>query len=162
MEDAALWGILATVFGVLIAGIVELVKSFKDGAVTRAIKGDTTDMKPKVDDIKVSVGRTNEILLDAIKPTMQSVSEQTRKIDTVVSSMTRFECLVQGSKANEIRPDVLMAQMMAVYDERSKLILENQELKKEIEQLQKEKLSLAQQIDEMEPEPPERRNVRGR
>ncbi len=162
MDDAAKWGFICTMFGILVTGIVELVKSFKDGAVTRATKEDTADMKPKVDDIKTAVSTTNAILQDAVKPTIQNMNEQTRKIDTVVNTMAHFEGLVQGSRSNALRPDELLAQMRAVYDERHELILENQELKKEIERLKYKNLELEQRIDELEPEPPVKRNGRVR
>lgn len=162
MNDVAIWGILATVFGVLVAAITELIKSFKDGAVTRAIKDDTTEMKPKVDDIKTAVGTTNTILLDAVKPTLQNMNEQTKKIDTVVNSMARFEGLVQGSKTNALRPDEMLAQMKAVYDERYELLMENQALKEENDRLREENRELKQKLRDLEPEPPARRPGRSR
>lgn len=162
MNDVAIWGTLATVFGILIAAITELIKSFKDGAVTRGIKEDTTEMKPKVDDIKTAVSTTNTILLSTVNPAMQNMNEQTKKIDVVVNSMARFEGLVQGSKTNALRPDELLAQMKAVYDERQELLLENQALKEENNRLREENRELEQELRELEPEPPSRSHDRCR
>ncbi len=114
MEDAALWGILATMFGVLVAGIVELVKSFKDGAVTKTIKDDTIEMKP-------CVHNTDALLANTINPALQVISDRTAQLDAVAISIARFEGLVQSSKVSETRPDVLLAQITGVYEERDQL-----------------------------------------
>lgn len=162
MMDITIFGILVTVVCTLFTGLAELIKTFRDGSVLKDTNKDTTDMKPKVDDIKAAVSTTNTILLDAVKPTMKSVNEQAKKIDTVVTSMARFEGLVQGSRANEMRPDELMAQMKAVYDERYELLMENQALREENDRLREENRELEQQLQDIEPEPPARKNSRVR
>lgn len=118
MEDAALWGILVAVFGVLVTAVVELVKSFN---VTSAVKDDTTEMRPNVRDIQDTVHDTKALLTNTINPALQVIHDRTAQLDAVTTSIARFEGLVQGSKANEIRPDVLMAQFTGVYEERDML-----------------------------------------
>lgn len=143
-----------TVFGVffgiavssLAASIVELVKTLRD----LPKKTDTADMKQKMDDIKAGVDSTNMILLDAVKPAIQNVNEQTKKIDNIVTTMSYFDGMVQSSKGNVMRPDEMLAQMKAVYDERYELLKENQSLKVELLQIRAENRQLRKEKQAIE------------
>ncbi len=150
MNDMAILGIVGTVIGILVTMLVELVKTFRDGGILKDTKKDTADMKPKVDDIKAGVDSTNMILLDAVKPAIQNVNEQTKKIDNIVNTMSRFDGMVQSSKGNVMRPDEMLAHMKAVYDERYELLKENQSLKVELLQISAENRQLRKEKQAIE------------
>ena len=167
MNDMAIWGIVGTVIGILVTMLVELVKIFRDGGILKDTKKDTADMKPTVDDIKTAVHEMAPALksieirsekIDAVATTMQAVDMQTRKIDTIATTLIRFDGMVQSSKGNVMRPDEMLAQMKAVYDERYELLKENQSLKVELlqiraenRQLREENRELSQEIQELRP-----------
>ena len=128
MNDMAILGIVGTVIGILVTMLVELVKTFRDGGILKDTKKDTADMKPKVDDIKAGVDSTNMILLDAVKPALQNVNEQTKKIDNIVTTMSHFDG----------------------YDEWYELLKENQSLKVELLQIRAENRQLRKEKQAIE------------
>ena len=146
VSGTVFWVFFGIAVSSLAVSIVELVKTLRD----LPKKTDAADMKPKVDDIKAGVDSTNMILLDAVKPAIQNVNEQTKKIDNIVNTMSRFDGMVQSSKGNVMRPDEMLAQMKAVYDERYELLKENQSLKVELLQIRAENRQLRKEKQAIE------------
>lgn len=154
VSGTVFWVFFGIAVSSLAVSIVELVKTLRD----LPKKTGAADMKQKMDDIKAGVDSTNMILLDAVKPALQNVNEQTKKIDNIVNTMSRFDGMVQSSKGNVMRPDEMLAHMKAVYDERYELLKENQSLKVELlqiraenRQLREENRELSQEIQELRP-----------
>ena len=146
VSGTVFWVFFGIAVSSLAASIVELVKTLRD----LPKKTDTADMKQKMDDIKAGVDSTNMILLDAVKPAIQNVNEQTKKIDNIVTTMSYFDGMVQSSKGNVMRPDEMLAQMKAVYDERYELLKENQSLKVELLQIRAENRQLRKEKQAIE------------
>ena len=126
------WVFFGIAVSSLAVSIVELVKTLRD----LPKKTDTADMKQKMNDIKAGVDSTNTILLDAVKPALQNVNEQTKKIDNIVTILSHFDG----------------------YDEWYELLKENQSLKVELlqiraenRQLREENRELTQEIQELRP-----------
>ena len=80
-------------------------------------------MKQKMNDIKAGVDSTNTILLDTVKPALQNVNEQAKKIDNIVTILSRFDG----------------------YDGRYELLKENQSLKVELLQIRAENRQLREE-----------------
>ena len=132
VSGTVFWVFFGIAVSSLAVSIVELVKTLRD----LPKKTDTADMKQKMNDIKAGVDSTNTILLDAVKPALQNVNEQTKKIDNIVTILSHFDG----------------------YDEWYELLKENQSLKVELlqiraenRQLREENRELSQEIQELRP-----------
>ena len=124
VSGTVFWVLFGIAVSSLAASIVELVKTLRD----LPKKTDTADMKQKMDDIKAGVDSTNMILLDAVKPALQNVNEQTKKIDNIVTTMSHFDG----------------------YDEWYELLKENQSLKVELLQIRAENRQLRKEKQAIE------------
>ena len=118
------WVFFGIAVSSLAVSIVELVKTLRD----LPKKTDTADMKQKMNDIKAGVDSTNTILLDAVKPALQNVNEQTKKIDNIVTILSHFDG----------------------YDEWYELLKENQSLKVELLQIRAENRQLRKEKQAIE------------
>lgn len=124
VSGTVFWVFFGIAVSSLAVSIVELVKTLRD----LPQKTDTADMKQKMNDIKAGVDSTNTILLDTVKPALQNVNEQTKKIDNIVTIMSRFDG----------------------YDERFELLKENESLKVELLQIRAENRQLRKEKQAIE------------
>lgn len=124
VSGTVFWVFFGIAVSSLAVSIVELVKTLRD----LPKKTDAADMKQKMNDIKAGVDSTNTILLDAVKPALQNVNEQTKKIDNIVTILSRFDG----------------------YDGRYELLKENQSLKVELLQISAENRQLRKEKQAIE------------
>ena len=124
VSGTVFWVFFGIAVSSLAVSIVELVKTLRD----LPKKTDAADMKQKMNDIKAGVDSTNTILLDAVKPALQNVNEQTKKIDNIVTILSRFDG----------------------YDGRYELLKENQSLKVELLQIRAENRQLRKEKQAIE------------
>ena len=124
VSGTVFWVFFGIAVSSLAVSIVELVKTLRD----LPKKTDAADMKQKMNDIKAGVDSTNTILLDTVKPALQNVNEQTKKIDNIVTILSRFDG----------------------YDGRYELLKENQSLKVELLQIRAENRQLRKEKQAIE------------
>ena len=124
VSGTAFWVFFGIAVSSLAVSIEELVKTLRD----LPKKTDAADMKQKMNDIKAGVDSTNTILLDTVKPALQNVNEQAKKIDNIVTILSRFDG----------------------YDGRYELLKENQSLKVELLQIRAENRQLRKEKQAIE------------
>lgn len=137
-EVLVIWGIIVILLGICLTRLIV----FEDDNTAKSIQDDTTVLKPKIDCIKDTVSSTDSLLKNAVNPVLQVVSDHTAKIDTIATSMARFEGLVESSKANILHPNEMLAQIIAIYVENEKLRKQLDKAQRDITQLSTENQQL--------------------
>ena len=143
----------AVIVAAIIPGVASLLRQGRqlkhDGKAVKSINADTGAMKPKVEHIDNTV--------DGIAENVIRIEDRTKQISSIATAVESFKYLKENTSGNAIRPEVLLAQMSNVFEERAKLEVQHKidqekiiELTAQNKALKKQNQSLRSEIQIME------------
>ena len=142
--------ILVAIIGVIGTLVVAYLQLRRDGNTINSIGSDTTNMKPRVENIEKNVEKTKDALIESVKPSLKDIVERNEKIDEIYKEIEYHQRLKQEFSENAFGRDNLLAGINTIYAENARLnqlhhadqeqiirlINENGKLKEKIENLE--------------------------
>ena len=145
---AAVIGAAATVGAAIIAGAVALIGQWRqaknDGEVIKGINSDTKDMQPKVGNIDTTV--------KAMADNVIRIEDRSKQISSIATAVESFKFLKDNTSDKAISPEVLLAQMSSVFEDRARLEAQHKIDQKKIIELTMQKKALEEQYQSLRAE----------
>lgn len=131
----------AVIVAALIAGVVTLivqsVQLKRDGKSIDSISSDTTNIKPKVDNIDTAV--------KCISKDIAKIEDRSQQISSIATTVESFKFMKDQVTNHAIRPDEMIAQMTNVFEECASLLVQHKNDQEQIADLTKANKALGQE-----------------
>ena len=142
--------ILVAIIGVIGTLIVTFLQLKRDGETINSIGSNTTDMKPRVENIEKDVEKAKDTLIESVKPSLKDISDRNEKIDQIYKEIEYHKRLQQELSENALGHDSLLAGINAVYAENARLNQSYRVAKETIIRLTNENSKLKKRVDYLE------------
>lgn len=137
------------VLGVVVSALFQLKR---DGKSIDRIDSNTSEMKPTVQSIHKVAEKTQDLLRDSIRPSLDAIQQRTDRIDCVADGFMEFKRLEAYYSDGLVRRDVLLSQISAVFAENTRLNEKTKGLEAENQVLKCENQALKDKIQIYEEE----------
>lgn len=157
--DAKGWISLAVaVIGVCGSVLLVLLQLKRDGKSIDRIDSCTSEMKPTVQNVEKIAEKTQDLVRDSIRPSLDAVQQQAEKITVIADGFREFKRLESYFSNGLVRQDVLLSQIGAIFTENARLneraqalAAENRALKNENQELKDKLRSLEKEDSRLQP-----------
>lgn len=151
--DTTGWISLAVAaIGVCGSVLLVLFQLKRDGKSIDRIDSCTSEMKPTVQNVEKIVEKTQDLVRDSIRPSLEAVQQQTEKITVIADGFREFKRLEGYFSNGLVRQDVLLSQIGAVFAENARLNERAQALEAENRALKNENQELKDKLRSLEKE----------
>ncbi|MBQ7302660.1 MAG: hypothetical protein IJW89_03665 [Clostridia bacterium] len=107
-----------------------LITTTKEGKTTAKIKEDTSDVRPKVDNIEEGVKKANSVLVERVAPSLETTKETDRKVQELVEEL-HFQKWLKTNVPFPENKETIFAQINQLYEQLAAYKEENNRLNNE-------------------------------